>query len=49
MTLFSSLDLVHVQSRYISEISEYLRSLMEKRGEESDHDEVQVIWGTVRK
>ena len=49
IALFSSMNLVHVQSQYISEISEYLKSLMEKREEENDHDEVNVIWGEVLK
>ncbi|PKL60425.1 MAG: hypothetical protein CVV33_02755, partial [Methanomicrobiales archaeon HGW-Methanomicrobiales-4] len=49
MSLFSSLDLVDVQTQYIHEISEYQKSLMEKRQEESGHCEVNVIWGRVKK
>lgn len=47
-SLFSSQNLTEVQSRYIDEISEYQKNLHTGK-DGSDHSEVNVIWGTVRK
>ena len=49
MSLFSFLNLVNVQTQYISEISEYQKKLMEKRKQEGGNYEVNMIWGRVKK
>jgi len=48
-SFFSLQNISDVKTQYISDISDYQKNLMEMRKEESEHCEVNVIWGRVQK